>query len=178
MRYLYLALALVLLLTGLVGPTPALAASPAPGRTFSDPASASASAGFSTVTKPDYAPLGAAGKGKWIDVDLTRQKLVAYVGGKAVNSSLVSTGVAGKRTPTGTFTIRDHVRSQLMTGPGYYLPNVPYVMHFYGHDALHGTYWHHNFGHPMSHGCINLPTAFASWLYSWAPNGTKVYIHY
>jgi hypothetical protein len=178
MRFFYLALALVLLLTGLVGPTPVLADSSATVPTLSNTISDNPSVSPVTVTAPDYAPLAAVSSGKWIDVNLSKQKLVAYVGRRAVNSSLVSTGIAGKRTPTGTFRIKDHVRSQLMAGPGYYLPNVPYVMHFWGHDAIHGTYWHHNFGHPMSHGCINLPTSFARWLYYWAPNGTKVYIHY
>ena len=45
-----------------------------------------------------------------------------------------------------------------MSGPGYYLPGVPYVMYFYQGYGLHGTYWHDNFGQPMSHGCVNLPT--------------------
>jgi lipoprotein-anchoring transpeptidase ErfK/SrfK len=65
-----------------------------------------------------------------------------------------------------------------MTGPGYNLPNVPYVMYFYGANAIHGTYWHNNFGHPMSHGCINLRTGDAAWLYSWASIGTPVVVHY
>ena len=43
-------------------------------------------------------------------------------------------------------------------GYDYYLPNVPYVMYFYQGYALHGTYWHSNFGRPMSHGCVNLET--------------------
>lgn len=45
-----------------------------------------------------------------------------------------------------------------MTGPGYDLPNVPYTMYFYQGYGLHGTYWHNNFGTPMSHGCVNMPT--------------------
>jgi lipoprotein-anchoring transpeptidase ErfK/SrfK len=65
-----------------------------------------------------------------------------------------------------------------MSGPGYYLPNVPYVMYFYRGYGLHGTYWHHNIGTPMSHGCVNLPTAEAGWLFNWASVGTKVVTHY
>ena len=69
-----------------------------------------------------------------------------------------------------------------MTGgtPGvdyYDLPNVPYSMFFYQGYAIHGTYWHTNFGHPMSHGCVNLPTAEAKWFYEWAPVGTPVVSH-
>lgn len=60
----------------------------------------------------------------------------------------------------------------------YFLPAVPYVMYFHGNYGLHGTYWHNNFGQPMSHGCVNLPTDAAQWLFNWAPIGTKVVTHY
>ncbi len=79
-------------------------------------------------------------------------------------------------TPVGKFKIRSKYLAQAMSGPGYYLPNVPHVMYFYGQDALHGTYWHNNFGHPMSHGCVNLSREDAEWLYNWAPIGTEVVI--
>jgi hypothetical protein len=64
-----------------------------------------------------------------------------------------------------------------MIGPGYYLPNVPYVMYFYDGYGLHGTYWHSNFGTPMSHGCINLTIPDSEWLFYWADIGTLVNIH-
>ena len=64
------------------------------------------------------------------------------------------------------------------TGDYYFLPKVPYVMYFIdGGYALHGTYWHHNFGHPMSHGCVNLPTDQSKLLFDWAPMGTTVVVH-
>jgi lipoprotein-anchoring transpeptidase ErfK/SrfK len=66
-----------------------------------------------------------------------------------------------------------------MSGPGYYLPDVPYVMYFYESYGLHGTYWHNNFGTPMSHGCINFTIDDAGWLYNnWVSYGTVVNIHY
>jgi lipoprotein-anchoring transpeptidase ErfK/SrfK len=65
-----------------------------------------------------------------------------------------------------------------MSGPGYFLPDVPYVMYFYKGYGLHGTYWHNNFGVPMSHGCINLTIADAGWIYDYATIGTVVNIHY
>jgi lipoprotein-anchoring transpeptidase ErfK/SrfK len=65
-----------------------------------------------------------------------------------------------------------------MSGPGYNLPNVPYTMYFYRGYAIHGTYWHNNFGSPMSHGCVNLATPDAQWLYNWAPMHTRVVSHY
>jgi lipoprotein-anchoring transpeptidase ErfK/SrfK len=116
--------------------------------------------------------------GRWIDVDLGAQRLTAYQGNTPVRSTLVSTGLARTPTPTGRYRVYVKYASTLMSGPGYYLPNVPYTMYFYRGYALHGTYWHSNFGHPMSHGCINLPTSEARWLYSWASVGTLVNIHY
>jgi lipoprotein-anchoring transpeptidase ErfK/SrfK len=59
----------------------------------------------------------------------------------------------------------------------YDIPDVPYTMYFYADYALHGAYWHNNFGNPMSHGCVNLPVDVAKWMYDWAPIGTMVVTH-
>jgi lipoprotein-anchoring transpeptidase ErfK/SrfK len=115
--------------------------------------------------------------GRWIDVDLTRQTLTAYQGDQVARTTLVSTGLARTPTPVGLFHVQSRMRYDDMSGPGYYLPDVPYVMYFYKGYGLHGTYWHANFGHPMSHGCVNLPTEEARWLYYWAAVGTPVNIH-
>jgi lipoprotein-anchoring transpeptidase ErfK/SrfK len=113
---------------------------------------------------------------KWIEVVLSQQLLLAHEGERVVYRTLVSTGTASHPTVRGTFRIYVKYRRALMQGPGYYLPNVPYVMYFYRGYGLHGTYWHNNFGHPMSHGCVNLKTAAAAWLYNWAPVGTRVVV--
>jgi LysM repeat protein len=118
------------------------------------------------------------GGGKWIDIDLSSQTLTAMEGSVAVRSMLVSTGIASYPTPTGRFRILSKYPSVTMSGPGYYLPGVPHTMYFYRGYAIHGTYWHNNFGHPMSHGCINLSRADAAWMYSWTPVGTAVVIHW
>jgi LysM repeat protein len=123
---------------------------------------------------PDWAPTA----GRWIDIDLSEQRLTAYQGDTTVFSTLVSTGTANHPTPVGEFAIRTKIDSQTMSGADYYLPNVQYVMYFAGANAIHGTYWHSNFGHPMSHGCVNLPNPDAAWLYSWASIGTPVVTHY
>jgi lipoprotein-anchoring transpeptidase ErfK/SrfK len=65
-----------------------------------------------------------------------------------------------------------------MTGPGYYLPDVPYVMYFYSGYGLHGTYWHSNFGTPMSHGCVNFSIDDAAWLFDFVSVGSTVNVHY
>ena len=130
--------------------------------------------------------LGESTSNKRIEIDLTNQRLYAYEGDKKVFDFLVSTGKWGK-TPTGTFDIWIKLRYTKMEGGNkdwgtyYYLPNVPYVMFFYNSQipkwrgfGIHGTYWHSNFGHPMSHGCINMKTEEVEKLYYWAnPPSTK-----
>ena len=115
---------------------------------------------------------------RWIDVDLTNQMVYAYEGDVVVNSFLVSTGTWLTPTVTGKHKIYVKVRIQDMSGPGYYLRDVPYVMFFSGDYGLHGTYWHNNFGTPMSRGCVNLTIDDAAWLFNWASVGTIVNVHY
>lgn len=115
---------------------------------------------------------------RWIDVNLSQQMVYAYEGDVVVNSFLASTGTWATPTVTGKFTIYVKYLSTRMTGPGYNLPNVPYTMYFYKGYGIHGTYWHNNFGTPMSHGCVNLSIPDAEWLYYWASVGTVVNVHY
>ncbi len=114
----------------------------------------------------------------WIDVNLSSQTLYAYQGSNMVNSFIMSSGTAKHPTVTGQYRIYLKFRADDMQGPGYYLTNVPYVMYFYKGYGIHGTYWHTNFGTPMSHGCINLPTEDAKWLFERTQEGTLVNIHY
>jgi lipoprotein-anchoring transpeptidase ErfK/SrfK len=122
-------------------------------------------------------PAEMADEGRWIDVDLSEQRVRAYEGASAVNEFLVSTGVSAHPTVTGQFRIYVKLRSTAMAGPGYFLPGVPFTMYFYKGYSLHGTYWHSNFGVPMSHGCINMFTPDAEWLFNWASVGTLVNVH-
>ncbi len=122
---------------------------------------------------------------KRIDVSLTRQTLTAYEDGKIVRQASVATGVPNRNiapgaipteTPRGEFRIASKVPSKHM-GDGnvtadpeaYELPGVPWVSFFEPKTgvALHGTYWHTNYGVPMSHGCVNLCNEDALWLYRW-----------
>lgn len=127
---------------------------------------------------PSPAPVQGAPGEKWIDINLSRQTLTAYVGQTPVFTAVVSTGTSRTPTVVGTYSIYVKYLSTPMSGPGYYLPNVPYTMYFYRGYGIHGTYWHNNFGTPMSHGCVNMRTPDAQWLYNWAPVGTKVVTHY
>lgn len=117
---------------------------------------------------------------KHIYIDLTNQRIYAFEGNTLIHNFLVSTGKWG-RTPTGDFNIWIKLRYTRMSGGNqalgtyYNLPNVPYTMYFYNKDVpktmgygIHGAYWHNNFGHPMSHGCINMKEEEVAQLYAWA----------
>ena len=113
---------------------------------------------------------------KEIVVELGEQRVYAYEDGRLVKTLLASTGLPQTPTVQGEYSIYYKIDSQTMSGPDYYLPGVPWVMYFYKGYGLHGTYWHDNFGQPMSHGCVNLRTPDARWLYEWAQIGTPVLV--
>lgn len=116
---------------------------------------------------------------RWIQVSLGDQKLYACEGSNKVYDFLISSGKWAP-TPTGDFKIWTKLQATTMAGGSkalgtyYYLPNVPCTMYFYKGYGLHGTYWHNNFGHPMSHGCVNMKTEEACTLFNWASIGTRV----
>lgn len=130
-------------------------------------------------TSKNTAVLGVANPSeRWIEVDLSDQKLRAWDGDKQYLETPISTGLPGTPTPTGEFHVWMKMRATRMTGGegrlAYDLPNVPYVMFFdnpqvsaYLGYGLHGTYWHNDFGRVHSHGCVNLPTPIAKVLYEW-----------
>lgn len=144
------------------------------------------------------AVLGAQTDERWIEIDLSEQKLWAHNGDQVDYEFLISGGKWAP-TPEGEFRVWIKLRYTKMeggrrgTGTYYYLPNVPYTQYFYRDYGLHGAYWHHNFGQPMSHGCVNLAVPDAEKLFYWTsplvpegkgvvyPSkdnpGTKVVIH-
>jgi lipoprotein-anchoring transpeptidase ErfK/SrfK len=124
-------------------------------------------------------PVGVGENDTWVDVNLSMQTAYAYRGSELVRVFYISSGTWQHPTITGTYQVYVRYRYAPMSGPGYYLPDVPYVMYFYDGYGLHGTYWHNNFGTPMSHGCINFSIADAGWLHdNWVVIGTVVNIHY
>jgi lipoprotein-anchoring transpeptidase ErfK/SrfK len=122
--------------------------------------------------------------GKSIVVDISAQRLYAYNNGKVFMNTAVSTGIIKTPTPKGSFYIFKKQPSRYMQGPlpgisgkVYDLPGVPWTMYFTQQGAaIHGTYWHANFGKPSSNGCVNLPVYKAKQLYDWADVGTRVYV--
>ena len=109
-----------------------------------------------------------------IVIDLSDQTLTAYQGDVVVLYTYVSTGKAATPTVPGEFAIYQKLDSQHMTGDDYDLPGVPWVMYYYDEFAIHGAYWHANFGIPTSHGCTNMSIPESKALYAWAPLGTPV----
>jgi len=113
---------------------------------------------------------------KHIYVDLQKQTLYAYQGTTLILQTLISSGKWNK-TPVGNFHVWEKLRATRMAGgegaDAYDLPNVPYVMYFYQDFGLHGAYWHDNFGHTMSHGCVNMRSVDAKALYEWADGPTR-----
>ena len=117
---------------------------------------------------------------KHILVVLSEQRLYTYEGDTLLNSYLISSGTANYPTVTGVFKVWIKLESTTMSGgsgaDAYYLPDVPYTMYFYGDYGIHGTYWHNNFGTPMSHGCVNMRTEDAQEVFEWAEVGTIVQV--
>jgi lipoprotein-anchoring transpeptidase ErfK/SrfK len=132
-----------------------------------------------TKTKPGDPPRDLAPGEKWIDVNTKTQTLVAYEGDKAVYATAVSTGKEDKEdkekdhhTPPGTFRIREkHIAATMdgdvATDGPYSIEDVPWIMYFNGSYALHGAFWHNNFGKTQSHGCVNLAPLDAKALFGW-----------
>lgn len=114
----------------------------------------------------------ALGEEKWIEVNLSEQRLRAFEGDRIVMEFPISSGKWAP-TPKGDFSIWYKTRNQSMIGGSktlgtyYNLPNVPNNMFFYKGYAVHGAYWHNNFGNPMSHGCVNAPLAQVAQLFEW-----------
>lgn len=146
------------------------------GQTLRIPGQGSGGLEYQVVTAA--APAAPTSFGREIIVDLSDARVYAYENGMLVRNVLASTGLPATPTVQGDFTVQRKYTAQTMVGPGYYLPDVPYVLYFYAGYALHGTYWHNNFGQPMSHGCVNLPTPDAEWFFNWADVGTPVRVQW
>jgi lipoprotein-anchoring transpeptidase ErfK/SrfK len=129
------------------------------------------------VDKPAYA-------GRWIDVDLTNQVMTAYYGAQPLLVAQTASGTDKNPTDKGTYPTFWRLASQRMQGDNlfaadyYNLDAVPYISYFHpSGEAIHGAYWHDNFGTQLSHGCVNTSLPTAQWVLTWAPLGTQVVVH-
>ena len=135
-----------------------------------------------------------------IEINVSQQQLWAYQGETLILTSPISSGLDPNDTELGRFHVRIKYELQDMTGftddtgevvafgevetppagtvGSYDVKDIPHIMYFnLDAEALHGAYWHSNFGQRMSHGCVNLPLDVAAFLYGWAPLGTSVWVH-
>lgn len=139
------------------------------------------------VARAGARPEGTGDDERWMDIDLEQQTLVAYIGDTAVFTTMISSGRPGHSTPTGVFRVsRKHAQrtmnSMADSKDKYSVASVPWTAYFATGYALHAAYWHDNFGHRKSHGCVNLAPLDARRLYDWmaplaAPGWTEVYGH-
>lgn len=113
---------------------------------------------------------------RWIAIDISDQSLTAWQGDVPVFETTVSTGKPGFRTLAGTFAVYRKYEETRMRGVDYDTPDVPWTMYYDGSFAIHGAYWHNNFGTPVSHGCVNLRVPEAKALFEWADVGTEVVV--
>lgn len=120
---------------------------------------------------------------QYISISIKEQRLRAYENGRLVNTFLISSGRWGYYTPQGNFSVLKKVpvvRYQWSYGKdhpdNYDLGNVPYNLRIMPHIYIHYAYWHHNFGKPMSRGCINVNLKDSKWIYRWADEGASVFI--
>lgn len=162
-----------------IAPTATVAAAPlAVGALLGVAQLAGATAAPKSTATPIYSP--AAGE-KWIEVNLSDQTLTAWQENKIVMHTSVSTGKPGWRTLPGTFAVYlkydvAHMVGDVV-GDEYDTPDVPWTMYYSGSFAIHGAYWHNDFGSPVSHGCVNMRVDEAKTLYDWSPMGIKVIVH-
>lgn len=134
-----------------------------------------------TITEPGPPPLSLKPGEKWVDVNLSRQTVVAFEGTRPVYATITSTGRKGAdkahdhRTPTGSWRVREKHIAAIMDGDGaaagdlpYSIEDVPYVLYYHESYALHAAFWHDNFGRQQSHGCTNLAPLDAKRIFFWS----------
>jgi len=113
-------------------------------------------------------PLSSRVRDKRIEISLADQLLTAFEDDEPAFATHISGGVGGKlSTPRGNHAIVFKSPSRHMVGVDFDLPGVSFDSYFWGSVAIHGTYWHNDYGRPRSHGCVNVPPYAAKWIYRW-----------
>ena len=143
--------------------------------------------GRNAPVMPTPIPPGAPSTGKWIDVNLTQQLMMAYENREVIRTTLMTSGMAGWETPTGNYTIINRVANETMESGAigaesfYKLEDVLFTQYFTneGH-AIHFAWWRteETIGRPGSHGCLNLLLDDSQFFWDWADYGTPLVVHY
>jgi len=135
------------------------------------------------VARVDPNPVAPEGvnDGRWISVNLFEQTVAVYDNNKLAFATMTSTGIDHFWTRPGLFQIKTKLETETMSNSVqddyYYLEDVPWTMYFDEGRALHGAYWHNKFGYRLSHGCVNLSSGDAHWIYDWAHENDYVYVY-
>jgi hypothetical protein len=120
------------------------------------------------LPEEELSPISPGQSDKWIEIDLREQLMTCYEGNDAVFSSGVSSGASGTSTPRGEYRVLRKRHTSRMVGDDYDLPGVAFPTYFtHSAIAIHGTYWHNDFVQPHSHGCVNVPSEVAQWVFRW-----------
>ncbi len=136
------------------------------------------------IDPSELTPLSPDVADKKVEVNLRQQRITAYENGNPVLTHLISSGVGGFATPRGMHKVLYKTPTSRMiggSGSNYYdLPGVPFPTFItWTGVAIHGTYWHNDYGRPRSHGCINAPAEVAKWFWRWtlpaAPYDPRVF---
>ncbi len=120
------------------------------------------------ITPVDLAPISPRLAEKWIEINLKSQVLTCFEDTEPVFATRVASGVGGTPTPRGEFRVLYKRHTQRMIGDDYDLAGVAFPVYFtHSAVAIHGTYWHNDYGRPHSHGCLNVPSRAARWVFRW-----------
>ncbi|MBN1260963.1 MAG: L,D-transpeptidase [Anaerolineae bacterium] len=120
------------------------------------------------LTPADLQPISRAQADKRIEVYIHDQVLLCFEGDEMVFNTPIASGVHGTDTPLGEFHVLYKRYTRRMVGADYDLAGVPYPVYITQNGvAIHGTYWHNDYGQRHSHGCLNIPSSAARWIFRW-----------
>ena len=135
------------------------------------------------VVEPRTEPPPGVPADRWIEINVFEQTLSVYENNRLVYATLISSGTGVFYTRVGVFQIYEKLPLETMRGAFladrsdfYYLEDVPWTMYYDEARAIHGAYWHDNFGFRESRGCVNLTITDANWVFQWAREGDWVYV--
>lgn len=120
------------------------------------------------ITPAELAPLSPGHPDKWLQIDIPNQLLTCFEGSQPVFGTPIASGTYRTPTPLGEFRILYKRHTRRMMGSDYDLAGVPFPTYFTRSGvAIHGTYWHNDYGRRYSHGCLNVPSRAAQWIFRW-----------
>ncbi|MCU0521351.1 MAG: L,D-transpeptidase [Anaerolineae bacterium] len=120
------------------------------------------------LSPEDLAPISPGRPDKRMEISITNETLTCFEGETPVFTTRTASGIYGLGTPFGEFTVLHKRFGWRMVGDDYDLPGVPFPVYITRSAvAIHGTYWHNDYGRRHSHGCLNVASRDARWIYRW-----------